>query len=130
MPTPLRITGFAFIALTALAAASAGYWALGLAVLVLGSATVLPPFPPMVGASATVLLAPIPAALAVHSGTVSPLLLLVPILAAAVISLQWRVVAWCGAFTGLVCVVCSLLPTASLDAPGVAPLVAGLLPFS
>lgn len=130
MPTPLRIISFTFIALTALAAVSAGFWTLGLLVLLLGSATILPPFPPMVGASATVLLAPIPAALAVHSGTFSPLLLLVPILATAVITLQWRVVAWSGAFTGLVCGVCSLVPVASLDAPGFALLVAGMLPFS
>lgn len=129
MPTPLRIISLTFIAATAVAAASAGFWALGVLVLVLGFATILPPFPPMVGAAATVLLAPVPAALAVHSGTVSPLLLILPLLATAIITLQWRVVAWSGAFTGLVCLVCSVLPTASLDAPGFASLVAALQPF-
>lgn len=127
MPAPLRITSFLFIALTALAAISAGYMALGLVVLLLGVATILPPFPPMVGAVAAVLLAPMPAALAVHSGTVSPLLLLVPILATAVITLQWRVIAWSGAFTGVVCVVCSFVATATPDAPELGSLVASAL---
>ena len=130
MPTPLRITSFAFIALTALAAMTAGYMVLGLTVLLLGAAMMLPPFPPMVGAAAAVLLAPVPAALAVHSGTVSPWMLVVPVLAAAVITLQWRVVAWSGAFTAAVCGVCSVFPSASLGAAGVGSLVASAASFT
>lgn len=130
MTPTLRITSFTFIALSAVAAISAGHVALGLLVLVLGSATVLPPFPPMVGALGAVLLAPVPAVLAVHSGEFSPLLLALPLMAASAISLQWRVVAWSGAFTGAMYVLCSLPVAPRTALPHVDTLVACLVPFS
>jgi len=129
MTRTLRLTSFTFLALIAAAAVSAGYDVLGVLVLVLGSATLLPPFPPMVGALAVVVLAPVPAVLAVHSGEVSPLLLVLPLMAATTISLQWRVIAWSGAFTGAMYLMCSLLVVPSA-APPIDTLVASLLPFS
>lgn len=130
MTPTLRITSFTFIALSAAAAVSAGHVALGVLVLVLGSATVLPPFPPMVGMLGAVLLAPVPAVLAVHSGEFSPLLLALPLIAATAISLQWRVVAWSGALTGATYLLCSLLVAPATALPHLDTLVASVAAFS
>ncbi len=127
MTPTLRITSFTFVALAAIAAISAGHGALGALVLVLAAASLLPPFPPMVGGFAAVMLAPIPAAIAVHTGEFSPLLLVLPALAAMAISLQWRVAAWSGAFTAAVCLCCSLLLTEPNAAAPLGPVVASAL---
>lgn len=126
MTPTLRITSFTFVALAAFAAISAGHGVLGVLVLLLAAASLLPPFPPMVGGFAAVMLAPFPAAIAVHAGEFSPMLLALPALAAMAISLQWRVAAWSGALTAAVCLCYSLLLTEPNAAAPVGTLVASV----
>lgn len=109
MPAPLRYLGLALVVLTGVLSILAGYAWVGSLVIVLGAATIVPPFPPMVAGVAAVVLTPIPAALVYHSDNHGMWVLLLPLAATAVAVLEWRAVVWSGAIMGVACGVCTAL---------------------
>ena len=109
MPAPLRYLGLGLVVLTGVLSILTGYAWLGSLVIVLGAATILPPFPPMVAGAAAVVLTPIPASLVYHSGHYGAWVLVLPLVATAVAVLEWRAVVWSGAIMGVACGVCTAL---------------------
>ena len=81
----------------------------GALVLLLAAATILPPFPPVVAGTATVLLAPLPAA-AVALSTGATWVLFGPAIAVAIVTLQWRTTAWSLVLTAAAALLCITPP--------------------